>query len=334
MNKPTAVFLGNDTIYSVYNSEVINQLKHLFEIETTFIKKEDIALKKELLSKAEYAFSTWGMFPLSEQEIKEYLPNLKALFYAAGTVQTFARSFLNCGVKIFSAWAANAIPVAEFTVAQIILANKGVFQGLRRQEKGGRHAFGDYAGTFPGNYKTKIGILGAGMIGKLVIKKLKENDLDLYVFDPFVSHEYLSENKVKRADLSTIFSECQTISNHIANLPETVGIFNYELFSKMKKNATFINTGRGAQVVEDDLIKALEEEPSRTALLDVTYPEPPSEDSTLYKLQNVFLTPHIAGSLFNETQRMGEYMLNEATKLISRQETLYEITLEMLKTMA
>ena len=73
-------------------------------------------------------------------------------------------------------------------------------------------------------------------------------------------------------------------------------MLNGSLFSLMKPNATFINTGRGAQVVEADLIDALKAEPNRVALLDVTMPEPPKPDSLFYKMDNVFLSPHIAGS--------------------------------------
>ena len=66
-------------------------------------------------------------YDLTEEQIAEYLPSLKAVFYAAGSVQAFARPFLNRGIQVFSAWAANAVPVAEYTVAQIILAGKGFY---------------------------------------------------------------------------------------------------------------------------------------------------------------------------------------------------------------
>lgn len=84
-----------------------------------------------------YLFSTWGMPALGKEQIRAYFPSLKAVFYAAGSVQGFAREYLEAGVQVFSAWAANAVPVAEFTVAQILLAGKGYFQGLRRQERAG-----------------------------------------------------------------------------------------------------------------------------------------------------------------------------------------------------
>ena len=102
----------------------------------------------------------------------------------------------------------------------------------------------------------------------------------------------------------------------------------------MKKNATFINTGRGAQIVEADLVRAMREESGRTAVLDVTIDEPPHCESELYALENIFLTPHIAGSAGDEVARMGEYMLEEYRRYISGEQTLYEVTEKMLATMA
>ena len=70
------------------------------------------------------------------------------------------------------------------------------------------------------------------------------------------------------------------------------------------------------------------------AILDVTYPEPPEQDSELYTLANCILTPHIAGSSGNEVRRMGQYMEEEYESFVTNQPCKYEVTLEMLKTMA
>ena len=102
----------------------------------------------------------------------------------------------------------------------------------------------------------------------------------------------------------------------------------------MPKYSTFINTGRGAQVCENELCKVLYSREDITALLDVTDPEPPLEDHPFYHLKNCFLTPHIAGSAGNEVRRMGEYMLEEYRNFIQNKPCKYEVTLEMLKTMA
>ena len=321
-------------LFTAYDETTQERLSAQLEFLPGVLLPGDLDARREELKGVSYLFSTWGVPELSQEQIQTYFPSLKALFYAAGSVQQFARPFLAAGVKVFSAWAANAVPVAEFTVAQIILAGKGYFQGLRLQEKEGREAFNRYSNSFPCNYHVKVGVLGAGMIGSLVLKMLQAYDLETLVYDPFASDEKLASLGAKRATLEEIFSQCQTVTNHIANLPTTQGMLTYELFSKMGKNATFINTGRGAQVVEADLIRAMQEEPGRTALLDVTWPEPPEKDSPLWTLPNVFLSPHIAGSMHNEVARMGLYMTQEYEALSQGKPCRYEVTEKMLETMA
>lgn len=335
--KETAAFINvsaQNELLRVYDSAVYERLRQTLDLPREVILAENLEGHRERLSKASYLFSTWGMPALTEEQIEEYLPNLKAVFYAAGTVQGFARPFLNRGIKVFSAWAANAVPVAEFTVAQIVLSGKGYFQGMRRMEKGGREAFNAYAHSLPCNYQVKIGVLGAGMIGSRVLKMLQGYDFETLAYDPFASDEKLAALGAKRASLEEIFSQCQVISNHIANLPATQKMLRYEHFSKMKKNAVFINTGRGAQVAEEDLAQALREEPDRTALLDVTWPEPPEGDSPLLALPNCILSPHIAGSINNEVARMGAYMAEEYEAFSAGRSCRYQVTLDMLETMA
>ena len=155
-----------------------------------------------------------------------------------------------------------------------------------------------------------------------LIGTLKDYNLEVCAYDPFASQEKAERLGVKLVSLEELFETSQTISNHVANLPETVGILNKSLFDRMKDNATFINTGRGAQVVEEDLIEALKEKPKRTAVLDVTYPEPPVEGSELYELPNVILTPHMAGSYGEERYRLGDYVTEEAERYLAGQEFL------------
>nr|MBQ4320492.1 glycerate dehydrogenase [Clostridia bacterium] len=80
--------------------------------------------------------------------------------------------------------------------------------------------------------------------------------------------------------------------------------------------------------------KALKEVPTRCAVLDVTFPEPAAPESPFYTMPNVYLTPHIAGSLGNEVHRMAEYMAEEAIAFEEGRPTRYGVTLKMLETMA
>ncbi len=330
-----AVYLGGQTVTRVYPKSVFDKLSAELEFPIgEIVGRGELEKYKAELQGVEYAFSTWGMPALTDEEIGTYLPNLKAVFYAAGSVQGFAEPFLKRGIHIFSAWGANGVPVAEMTFAQIILANKGYFQQLHRYANGNDWCTRGAGAPYTGNYETKVGIIGAGMIGKLVIEMLKQINVEVLVFDPFLSDEKTAELGVTKTDLITVFRECSVISNHLASNDQTFGMLNKDCFDAMMPNATFINTGRGAQVVEADMIAALKAEPNRVALLDVTYPEPPAEDSELYTMPNVFLTPHIAGSLWNEWHRMAEYMYDEFMLFEGGKPTRFEVTLKMLETMA
>lgn len=332
----TSIFLGDARVFRIYHGDCFAALQKEADLEPTLYTKDDVLKDPQAFSKVETIFTTWGMPAFTEKEIRNAFPSLKAVYYAAGSVRYFAAPFLSCGVRVHSAWAANAVPVAECTTAQILLANKGFFKSCRlcSKERALRDEAKRYAEEKSGNFDASVGIIGAGMIGKMVIRTLKSYDLKVLAYDKFLSKEELAALGAEKVTLDALFSRCDTISNHIANLPETVGMLRYEHFSRMKKNATFINTGRGAQVVEEDLLRALIEEPDRTAILDVTDPEPPFENSKLYNLPNVFLTPHIAGSSGNEVRRMGEYMLEEYRRGARNERFLYEVTPKMLETMA
>ncbi|MBQ7916749.1 MAG: hydroxyacid dehydrogenase [Firmicutes bacterium] len=328
-----SIFL-NDTnnIDRVYPQDVIQALMKEAGLDPQVVTSQQLLASPQLGRGIEYIFTTWGMPCLSEEEIARTLPDLKAVFYGAGSVQYFARPFLNRDIHVFSAWAANAVPVAEYTVAQIILANKGFFQASMIHERDRAKA---HQGLFTGNYNCCVGLIGAGMIGSMVAEKLKQYNMKVLVFDPFLSDEQAVALGVEKVSLEELFSRCQTISNHLANNAQTVGMLNYErCFSRMMPHAVFINTGRGAQVVEPDLIRALKEHPHRTAILDVTFPEPPVEDSELYTQPNVLLTPHIAGSSGLEVQRMAVYMLEEFRHFVGGEPTRWEVSLKMLETMA
>ena len=330
------ILMGGGKLFSVYTPETLNRLADIAGLTPTPITREEILADPARFAEVEVIFSTWGMPKFTEEELRTALPSLRAVFYAAGSVQAFARPFLNRGIRVFSAWASNAVPVAEYTVAQILLANKGFYQSCRIMSGGDHKAAKAYFRDMPGNYGARVGIIGAGMIGKMVLRRLRDYRLETVTYDPFLSEETAAELGAKKVTLEELFETCSVISNHVANLPATVGMLHYGLFSRMSETATFINTGRGAQVVEADLIRALTEHPARTAVLDVTMPEPPEVGSPFYSLPNVFLTPHIAGSAGDEVARMAEQMADAYALWLKSGETKLdcEVTLPMLETMA
>jgi len=331
MSRPFAVFLSRVAGHGpipAYPDDVLATIRQYVDLSDTIYTPDTVP------AEAEYIFSTWGMPAMTEAQIAEKLPNLKAVFYGAGSVQHFARPFLARGIAVYSAWAANAVPVAETTVAEIILANKGFYQTTRVFKEQGKPAATALLANYPGSYGNKIGILGFGMIGSLVAKMLQNYTLEAMVYDPFVSDEKLAACGARRAELDEIFASCDVITNHIANIPATVGMLTYDHFSKMKPYATFLNTGRGAQLIEADLVRALTEVPTRTAVLDVTHPEPPEEGHPFYTMPNVILSPHLAGSHQRAIARMGAYMAEECARVLSGEAPKWQVTEKMLETMA
>jgi phosphoglycerate dehydrogenase-like enzyme len=334
---PTAAFFSDqphllDTVYGGdYAGTPRSRLHAMLDFYPAVVSAASFDAAAPHLRDLQVIFSTWGMPCLTAAQIQR-LPALKAVFYAAGTVQYFARPFLECGVQVVSAWAANAVPVVEFSVAQIFLALKGYFPALRQcRTPQGRASFVNH---YPGAYGSRVAVLGAGMIGAQVLEALRPHDVECLVFDPFLSEARAAALGARKVSLEEAFSEAFVISNHLADLPETRGMLRRDLFERMQPYAAFINTGRGATVDEAGMLDVFSRRPDLTALIDVTYPEPPAPDSPFYRLENVLLSPHMAGSIGAEVSRQADWTIEEYTRFAAGQPLRYAVTLEMLKTMA
>ncbi|MBD5242479.1 MAG: hydroxyacid dehydrogenase [Barnesiella sp.] len=316
--------------------ESIRLKRRLRELDSTFANIQCLT-KEELTTgmKVEYIFSTWYMPSFTEDEIRAFFPKLKAIFYAAGTVKQFALPFLKQGIRVFSAAKVNGIPVAEFTVGQILLANKGYFQSSRRYKwpiwsRGYKQAR-DISENHQGNYNSTVGILGCGAVGSMVVSLLKPYELKIKVYDPYLTNEHAKDLGVEKGSLEDIFSSCSVISNHMPDITATKGIINKDLLKLMQPYATLINTGRGAQIIEKDLASVLGKRKDLCALLDVASHEPLFPWSRLYWRKNVFLSPHIAGSLSDEINRMIDYSYQSYIKVKNGEKAEGEVSIDQLE---
>ena len=258
------------------------------------------------LADVEAIFSTWGMPLLTEAQL-DVMPRLRAVFYAAGAVGGFSKPLVARGIHVSSAWQANAVPVAEFTLAQILLAEKGYFANLRAYaaRPGERHGSGH------GAYGETVALLGAGAIGGRVIELLRPFRLDVMAFDPFLTPERAEGMGIRKVSLETAFREAYVVSNHLLDVPDTVGLVTESLLLSMREGATFVNTGRGRTVSTDGLVRALGARPDLTAALDVTDPEPLPPGHPLWALPNALVSSHIAGSVGDEVLRMADWAIEE-----------------------
>ena len=320
MRKFKAAFLSVAThqIHYVFTPEQLQEIAEITELRPGIAGMEEV--ENGSLKEVEVLFSTWGFPRLDDAQLAK-MPNLKAVFYAAGATDGFARPCFARGIKVFSAWRANGIPVAEFCLGQILLGLKGYFRTSRMFKSPDAKAR-QYAG--PGIYGETVVLIGIGAVSTKLKELLQAFNVKVIMIP--------SPEKERTMSLAEAFSIAQVVSNHLPDRDDNVGVLNGALFRSMRPGAVFINTGRGRQVNEPELIQVLEEREDLTALLDVTFPEPPVAGSKLYTLPNVRLSPHIAGSLNDEVHRMSKYMIEEYRRFASGEPCLYEVQESMLLT--
>ena len=156
-------------------------------------------------------------------------------------------------------------------------------------------------------WNKNILIAGFGRIGQALIKRCLGFEMNVFVFDPFVSKEFIEKRGGTKVDnLSETSKDMDAMSLHIPLNDETKNIINYELLKSMKKNCIIINAARGGIVNEVDLDRALNENLIFGAGLDVFETEPPAKNNPLLKNKKVFLSPHTAAFTEECMTRMGK----------------------------
>jgi D-3-phosphoglycerate dehydrogenase len=256
-------------------------------------------------------------------EILEKAPQLKYIIRAgAGTDNIDKKSCALKGVKVSNTPGANTNAAAEHAMALMFTLLRKTAEA-HYSMKNGHWEKSKYSGNEL--FKKKIGILGMGRIGQTLAKRLRGFEPEISFYDPY--DVKLSEPNIKQVEtMEQIFSHCDIISMHLPFLEKTKNIINYKLLSLMKKNALLINASRGGILVEDDLIRVLEEEKIGGAALDVYSAEPLAEDSKLRKTPNLVLTPHLGASTEESQERVGEMVLNQLDQFFIHNKLINEVT--------
>jgi phosphoglycerate dehydrogenase-like enzyme len=323
--------LSPDKLSDIYGPEALARVSRRSRVQGPVFAGSRWREHAGLLRDTEVIFSSWGA-PLMDEEFLDTAKNLKAVFYAAGSVRYFTTpAFWSRGIRLTSAYAMNAVPVSEYTVAAALFGLKHVWHYARLTRE--QRAFMEDRPVV-GAYRAKIGLISYGTIARMVRDKLRSFDLQVLVYDPFLSAEDAAREGVRLVSLETLFAESDVVSLHAPSLPATWGLLGAEHFGRMKPFSTFINTARGEIVREKELIEFLRVRPDVQAVLDVTAPEPPSPDNPLFDLPNVMLTPHIAGSLGPECKRMGDAMVDEFERYLEGRPLSWELNEQMVARMA
>ncbi len=251
----------------------------------------------------------WGCPPITEDVLRR-LPSLKAVVHTAGSVKGFVTGACwKRGIAVSSAAQVNAVPVAEYTVAMILLSGKRVLERAR-EYRDTKQMSGYGIPDTVGNFGATVGILSASMIGRRVVELLRPYDFHVLVHDPFVTEVDGAES----VGLAELFERSDVVSVHTPLLPETRGLVSRDLLGLMRDDAVLINTARGAVVDQDALVGELTR---IRAVLDVTDPEVLPADHPLWHSENVLITPHLAGSQGNEWGRLGRHAVGEVRRWVA-----------------
>lgn len=171
-------------------------------------------------------------------------------------------------------------------------------------------------------WKKTIGVIGFGRIGSAYIERLKNFDLRILVYDPYVKEEAIP-TYAKMADLDTLLAESDLVDVFLPVNEETRDMINYEFLCKMKPSAYFINTSRGQIVDEDDLCRALREKRIAGAALDTYKVEPLPMDSPLREFDNLILTPHLIGHTLENQLAFADIGVENITRILNGELPLY-----------
>jgi len=280
------------------------------------------------LARAEVLLTCWGCPPITAEQLA-LMPRLRAIVHGAGSVKSHVtQDCWDAGLLVSTAADANALPVAEYTVAMITLAAKRVFAVIddARTPAGRDGRRRDFARQpRSGMYRTVIGLIGASRVGRATATLLRCLDVEVLLADPTISDAAATELGATLVDLDDLMQRSEIVSMHAPNIPATRHMIDARRLALMRNGATLINTSRGALLDHDALIA--ETRSGRLwAILDVTDPEPLPADSPLWDMPNVVLTPHIAGSNGGEIYRMGASAVQEITRLAAGEPLAHGIT--------
>lgn len=314
--KPAVVFaMPTGTFTRVFTRTEIKRISNSGKLlRETPLETFHAAEAPQILADVEILVTGWDA-PMIDRSVLDAAPRLKAIVHAAGSVKHHvAPECWERGILVTSAADANAQPVAEYTVAMILLAGKNVLQVAHALHER-RESFEPDA-LFPrmGNYGKRIGIIGASKIGRDVIQLLRPYDVQVVVSDPFLSPAEADALGVELAGLPELLATCDIVSLHAPSLPATRHLLDRDGLALLKPGSTLINTARGELVDQDALVDRVRAG-DIFAILDVTTPWTLPPGHPFYDAPNVLLTPHLAGSLGVELTRLAAAAADEVERI-------------------
>jgi phosphoglycerate dehydrogenase-like enzyme len=294
--------------------------------DPVWVSELDSPRVRDRLREVQVLVTSWGAPPLTAERLRD-APALRAVFHSAGSVRSLVTDEVwRRGIVLASAADANAIPVAEYTLAAIVFAGKKVpfiaadpvaaYRGW-----GHPHGFGNLS-----NYSRTVGVVGFSRIGRRVVRLLRHLDSTVcLVADPHADPVEVAAAGGILVDLPELLARSEILSLHAPELPSTRHMIGAAELALLPDHATVVNTARGSLI--DSAALAAECRSGRLfAILDVTDPEPLPADDPLRGAPQVMVTPHLAGSLGTEILRLTDHILDELARWTAGEPLRAQIT--------
>ncbi|HEV7213675.1 MAG TPA: hydroxyacid dehydrogenase [Chloroflexota bacterium] len=285
-----------------------------------------------LLHDADVILTGWGSPPLREEWLDQ-APNLRLICHCAGSVRgIIPTSIYQRGVTLCHAAPIIADSVAEFCISLELLWLRRPHV-MDRQLKAGVpwREVGQFTGALLA--ARRVGLVGSGYVAQRHIRLLLAFGAQVRVADPYLSAERAAELGVERASLEEVFSESEIIAIHAPKTPETHRMITADLLARIKPDAILIQNARSWVVDQEALLREL-----RTgrfvAAIDVFDQEPQPPDSPFFALDNVIVTPHVAGHSRDSHERQGLAMVEEVERFCRGEPLRYAIAAERYELLA
>ncbi|NOU62538.1 hydroxyacid dehydrogenase [Paenibacillus sp. LMG 31461] len=331
--KPLKIVMLQDVAYTerIFKPEHVKQIQRHGTLSINSRKgpptPEEVA---ELIEGADIAITSWDCPPF-EAAILDRCPDLKLIAHAAGTVKPLmSLDVISRGIRVSSANQALARGVAETTLGLTIVSLKNIWQLARNTRDGEWNKQRELVREL---YEITVGVIGAGLSGRYYIHLLQQFEVQVLVYDPFLSASQIQEMGAVKVELDQLLQQADVVSIHAPSIPETNHLMNERTLRLMKDDAILINTARGSLIDEEALVAELRQG-RLWACLDVTQPEPPDVQHPFRSLPNVTLIPHIAGATNNGLHRLGSFIAREIDLFVQHSPLLGEVKLSGLHSMA
>ena len=287
-----------------------------------------------LLADAEVLFTGWGAPSLQEAWL-DGASRLRLICHCAGSVRgIIPPTVFGRGITLCHAAPIIADAVAEFCLTLELMLLRRPHE-LSSSLRGGKSWGEVKSAGLDGHLLAAqlVGLVGSGYVAQRHIRLLKAVGARVRVADPFLTEGRAAELGVERASLEQVFGESDVIAVHVPKTPETHRMIGADLLARIKPGAILIQNSRSWVMDQDALLREL-----RTgrfvAALDVFDQEPQPADSPFYQLDNVVVTPHVAGATRESYAHQGKAMAAEVERFSRGEPLRYQILAERYDQMA